>query len=230
MIPTIERPASPSTLHLQKPYSDEEMAHFPPGTCAPTNDPVLQYAAGTQLDVQGTPRIYPPFMNHGERAFILSRKETAPGVPVRDVNATFRNAAEKGAPALVKGVVDEHGYLVVQDVLPPAQKLAEVRHPTFNIRGITVTAEADGVHIRGAFPGGNSGFMPPTFTMNIDGNDVFFIDTSWSALSPAGLAAKIKKGPYVLTGNNAPWEISDKYNVEIITHGGTDVLVKISNK
>jgi hypothetical protein len=114
----IPRPASPSALNLQKPYSEEEMERFG-GSCGPSNHPVLQYASGTQLDVQGTPKIYPPFFNFGERAFILSRKEGAPGVPVREPTAAFRSAADKGAPVFVMGVVDDNGYLSVLDIKLP---------------------------------------------------------------------------------------------------------------
>jgi hypothetical protein len=98
------------------------------------------------------------------------------------------------------------------------QDLASIDKPSFNVRGITVQADEEGLHIRGAFPGGNPGMMPPAFTMVLDGHRLIIIDTSWGMKSPTALAEKIRE------------KVGAKYAVDVIVHNDEDVLVQIRKR
>jgi hypothetical protein len=96
--------------------------------------------------------------------------------------------------------------------------LASIEKPSFNVRGIEVEADAEGLHIRGAFPGGNPGFMPPAFTMLLDGHRIIIIDASWAMKTPKALAERIRT------------KLESKYEVRVDVRSDDDVLVQLRKR
>jgi hypothetical protein len=96
--------------------------------------------------------------------------------------------------------------------------MVRLERPMFSVPGINVSVDDEGLHIRGVFPGGNPGFLPPTFTVYIDGESFGIMDTSWSMTSPSALADKIVE------------RLKDRYDVEVTALGADDVLVQIYSR